>query len=88
MYLPGKHIPIVKDERLMKDQPDYIVILAWHYGKPIGKILRDQMGLKSKLVLPLPNVTVWEAEIPNGTKSSRQVSEPGHFDRVGSSICA
>lgn len=63
MFLPGKHIPIVKDEILLKDQPDYIVLLAWHYGKPIGKILR-QMGLKSKLVLPLPEVTVWEGDIP------------------------
>ena len=35
-YLPGKHIPVVKDERLVKDQPDYIVIFAWHYGKPIA----------------------------------------------------
>jgi hypothetical protein len=64
MYLPGKHIPIVKDERLLKDLPDYIVILAWHYGQPIAKILREQMGLKAKLVLPLPNLTIWEGSIP------------------------
>jgi hypothetical protein len=65
MLLPGKHIPVVKDEELVKDQPDYIVILAWHYGKPIARILRDQMGLKSKLVLPLPAVTIWEGDIPD-----------------------
>jgi hypothetical protein len=64
MYLPGKHIPVVQDERLLKDQPDYIVILAWHYAKPIARILREQMNLKSKLVLPLPDVTVWEGAIP------------------------
>jgi hypothetical protein len=64
MLLPGKHIPVVKDEQLLKDQPDYIVILAWHYGKPIARILRDQMGLKSKLVLPLPTVTIWDGDIP------------------------
>jgi C-methyltransferase-like protein/putative zinc binding protein/methyltransferase family protein len=63
-YLPGKHIPIVEDERLLKDQPDYIVIFAWHYGKPIARLLRQQMGLKSKLVLPLPDVTVWDGDIP------------------------
>jgi hypothetical protein len=63
MYLPGKHIPIVKDEVLLRDQPDYIVILAWHYGEPIGRILRE-MGLKSKLVLPLPNLTVWDGTMP------------------------
>jgi hypothetical protein len=64
LYLPGKHIPVVKDEVLLADQPDYAVILAWHYGKPIGKLLR-QMGLKSKLVLPLPELTIWDGEVPD-----------------------
>ena len=63
MYLPGKHIPVVKDVTLLKDQPDYIVILAWHYGQPIGRQLRE-MGLKSKLVLPLPAVEIWDGAIP------------------------
>jgi hypothetical protein len=64
MYLPGKHIPIVPDAQLTKDRPDCIVILAWHYARPIANILRHQMGLKSKLVVPLPNVTIWEGDIP------------------------
>jgi C-methyltransferase C-terminal domain len=59
-----KHIPIVPDAQLTKDQPDYIIILAWHYARPIANILRHQMGLKSKLVVPLPNVTIWEGDIP------------------------
>jgi hypothetical protein len=63
LHLPGKHIPIVKDEVLLRDHPDYIVILAWHYGRPIGRILRD-MGLTAKLVLPLPTLTVWDGAIP------------------------
>ena len=57
MYLPGKHIPIVNDELLYKEQPDYVVILAWHYWKPITKILRSN-GLKSKIVIPLPEVRI------------------------------
>jgi hypothetical protein len=65
MYLPGKHIPIVKDEVLTKDSPDYIVLLAWHYAQPIAKQLRE-MGLKSKLVLPLPEVEIWDDSIPVG----------------------
>ena len=57
MYLAGKHIPIVNDELLYKEQPDYVVILAWHYWKPITKILRNN-GLKSKIVIPLPEVRI------------------------------
>jgi 2-polyprenyl-3-methyl-5-hydroxy-6-metoxy-1,4-benzoquinol methylase len=59
LYLPGKHIPIISDEILYKEQPDYVVLLAWHYWKPIVKILRDN-GLKSKFVIPLPEVKILE----------------------------
>ena len=34
-YLPGKRIPIIKNDILFKDQPDFVVILAWHLYKPI-----------------------------------------------------
>ena len=59
LYLPGKHIPIISDEILYKEQPDYVVLLAWHYWEPIVKILRDN-GLKSKFVIPLPEVKILE----------------------------
>lgn len=59
MYLPGKHIPIVTNDRLIKEQPDYVLLLAWHYSDAITKELRGR-GLKSKLVMPLPEVTILE----------------------------
>jgi hypothetical protein len=52
MYLPGTHIPIVSNEIILKEKPDYIVILAWHYGDYIMKNWRNK-GIKSKFVLPL-----------------------------------
>lgn len=59
LYLPGKHIPIVDNQRLIDEQPDYVVLLAWHYGLPIGQQLRAR-GLRSKLVMPLPQVGILE----------------------------
>ncbi|PIT90776.1 MAG: class I SAM-dependent methyltransferase [Candidatus Komeilibacteria bacterium CG10_big_fil_rev_8_21_14_0_10_41_13] len=56
-YLPGTHIPIVDNEIILKDQPDYIVILAWHYGDYIMKNWRAK-GVKSKFVVPLPEFKV------------------------------
>ena len=56
-YLPGKHIPIVDDEILLNDKPDYVLIFAWHYGKEIIKDLKSK-GLKSKFILPLPIIQV------------------------------
>lgn len=56
-YLPGKHIPVVVNQRLIDDQPDYVVLLAWHYAEPISRQLRER-GLKSKFVMPLPEFKV------------------------------
>jgi len=58
-YLPGKHIPIVNNQRLIDEQPDYVVLLAWHYAEPIVKQLRAR-GLKSKFIMPLPEVQIIE----------------------------
>jgi len=60
LFLPGKHIPIVNNERIRKDQPDYLILLAWHYTEPIVKRLREE-GVKSKLVVPLPEFQVLDA---------------------------
>ena len=59
MYLPGKAIPVVNNEILIKEQPDYVILLAWHYAKPIMEQLKAR-GLKSKFVIPLPDLTIVE----------------------------
>ncbi len=57
LHLPGKHIPVVDNEILIREQPDFVALLAWHYAEPIIQQLRER-GLKSKLVMPLPEVAV------------------------------
>lgn len=57
MYLPGKHIPIVNNQRLIDEQPDFVVLLAWHYAKPIAEQLKTR-GLKSDFVIPLPDFKI------------------------------
>jgi hypothetical protein len=59
LYLPGKHIPVVVNQRLIDEQPEYVVLLAWHYAQPIAEQLRAR-GLKSKLITPLPEVKILE----------------------------
>jgi len=59
MFLPGKHIPIINNEILIKDQPDYVILLAWHYAESIMKQLKSR-GLKSTFVIPLPDLTIVE----------------------------
>ena len=57
MYLPGKHIPVVDEKILFKEQPDYVVLLSWHYADFIMKRLKNA-GLRSDFVLPLPDLKV------------------------------
>lgn len=57
MYLPGKHIPVVNNQRLIDEQPDYVVLLAWHYAGPIMEQLKAR-GLKSDFVIPLPDFKI------------------------------
>ena len=59
MYLPGRHIPVVNNSILFEEQPDYVVLLAWHYGQSIRRQLREK-GLRSKLIMPLPDVVVYD----------------------------
>ena len=42
---------------LNKDQPDYVLLLAWHLSKPIINKWKNK-GLKSKFIIPLPEVKI------------------------------
>ena len=59
MYLPGKHIPVVNEKILFREQPDYVVLMAWHYADAIMKRLKAH-GLKSDFVIPLPDLRIVE----------------------------
>lgn len=59
-YLPGTHIPIVDNKIILEENPDYVVILAWHYGDYIMNKWREK-GFKGKFVLPLPKFKIVES---------------------------
>lgn len=55
-FTPGSHIPIVSNQRIIDEQPDNLVLLAWHYADAIVERLRKE-GVKSRLLIPLPEFT-------------------------------
>lgn len=57
MYSPGTHIHVVNNQRLIDEQPDFVVLMAWHYAKPIMEQLKAR-GLKSDFVIPLPDFKI------------------------------
>ena len=56
-YMAGTHNPIVGKEILLMDQPEYVLILAWHFADYIVKNWKEK-GLKSKFIIPLPEFKI------------------------------
>jgi len=57
LYTPSTHIPIRDEAEMLADQPDYALILSWHYADPIVRALREK-GLRSKVIVPLPELWI------------------------------
>ena len=53
LFTPTSHIKILDEKILLNNQPDYALILSWHYGKNIIRNLKKR-GYKGKFILPLP----------------------------------
>ncbi len=56
-YLPGSHMPVVKEEVLKQEKPDYIVILPWNLKGEIIRQLDYVKGWDCKFIIAVPNMT-------------------------------
>jgi SAM-dependent methyltransferase len=54
-YTPGMHIPVVPEERITQDRPDYALILAWNFAKEIMAKQQKYRELGGQFILPIPN---------------------------------
>ena len=53
LFTPGTHIPVVDEKEIIKNQPDYVLVLSWHIGEELMEIMR-KLGYKGKFIIPLP----------------------------------
>ncbi len=57
-YSPGGHIPIVSTEEVLKQKPDYLLLLAWNFA---DEIIWQQAGYSEqggKFIVPLPELKI------------------------------
>ena len=57
LYTPGTHIPVADEARLFKKQPEYLLVLSWHIGQELIKLMK-KFGYKGKFILPLPTARI------------------------------
>lgn len=54
LYTPGTHIPVYSAQKIKEDKPDYILILAWNFAKPIMEKYSWFEKEKGKFIIPVP----------------------------------
>ena len=56
-YVPGTNIMVRNENKIIRDKPDYVVILAWHLKRRIINLL-SKKGYKGNFIIPLPILKV------------------------------
>ena len=52
-YMPGTLVPVVDEDRLFADQPEYALLLSWHIADELMPKL-TQRGFRGQFIVPLP----------------------------------
>ncbi|MEO6812699.1 MAG: class I SAM-dependent methyltransferase [Ginsengibacter sp.] len=58
-FLPASHIPVVTEQILKKDNPDYIVILPWNLKEEISEQLSYARNWNAKFVTAIPELKIF-----------------------------
>jgi len=58
-FLPGSHIPVLKEEVIKEKKPDYILILPWNLREEIVQQLGYVRDWGGEFVTPIPQVKVF-----------------------------
>lgn len=57
-FLPGSRIPIISEEDVLALNPDYLLVLPWHFRETFMSSLSDYLARGGRLIFPLPDLEV------------------------------
>lgn len=59
---PGTNIPIISEEESRRLNPDYYLVLPWHFKKEFIERERQTIKNGTKLIFPLPQLEIISSE--------------------------
>jgi hypothetical protein len=57
-FTPGSGIPIVSEDEMRARQPDYLLVLPWHFRDGIVKREEEYLRRGGRLIFPLPEIEI------------------------------
>lgn len=57
-YTPGGHVPVLSDAELIRQKPDYALLLAWNFADEIIRNLQEYLDKGGKFIIPIPKPRV------------------------------
>jgi len=58
LFTPGLHVPVLSASAIKEKKPDYLIILAWNFARPIIENNRDFKASGGHFIIPLPTLEI------------------------------